>query len=880
MASAESNEPPQTDVPTRDSDRPSPAVDSLAHRLLEARLLRRLVGDHSDTEGEVVRVDRFVLERELGSGGMGTIYAAWDEQLRRRVALKFLRREGSDLAGEQRLFREAQALAQLSHPNVVPIYDVGRHEGRVWLAMEHISGQTLRAWTKQAPRSEAEILRAWIAAGRGLAAIHAASLVHRDIKPDNVMVGDDGRVRIVDFGLVRLADASQPGASEAGLATVAEWSEGLTAHDGFVGTPAYAAPEQVEGGIIDARSDQFSLCVSLWEALYGKRPLRERQPDGRPVLREGERLPKRIHRALARGLMLDPQRRWDDMDGLLAALEPPRRRWLVPGVVGSGAAAVGLVAGVMVLGQPAAVVEDPCTHAENRLAEVWSADRLAPLSVTLSEPAVTRARELLDDWTAAWQHAAREACEDVHVRQLRSPESLDRRGVCLDRRLAALTSLGNAVESGQITGDRELVAWLGRLEDPGDCLGDAVLASSIEAPPPEHVEEVGQVRQRLVGLGMSTGGGSLAARIAELEGLHARATEIGWRPLIGEIALELGHLLTLASDAPAARQRLGQALDMATLTGDIEIQALAWSALHRVERALGFDPERAEWTLQREAAVFTDVQPTIRQRARLLTDRAQGFELAARRPEAERALRDALRLYEAAGPTTAWEQATVLRMLGYLVMDVGRSEEALVLLQRARELKGGHAVEATPSATSQLDGSVLLNEAIALYEAGHNHEAIDLATRALELAVEEVGARGERVARVHVVLAAIHAALGDDERQRTHAELADEISLAAVGPHHELRTDVLTAVGSAAYADGRLEDTRHAFEQALGVVRRVKPDGSLEVAQAEVNLAHVLVELGELERAKGLAAHGLPILERELPADHPRIAMARSLTAR
>jgi len=671
-----------TPASTGTSQHPEPPVDSLAYRLLQTKLLSRLVGDDS----EPVKVDRFVIERELGAGGMGTIYAAWDEQLQRRVALKFLHPTGADAASELRLFREAQALAQLSHPNVVPIFDVGRHEGRVWLAMEHIPGQTLRDWGKT-PRSQAELLEAWIAAGRGLAGIHASGLVHRDIKPANVMLGEDGRVRIVDFGLVRIAEASHPGSSEAGLLSAAEWAEGLTQPDGFVGTPAYAAPEQMTGDAIDARSDQFSFCVSLWEALCGKRPLRERRPDGQPVLRKGEHLPKRIHRALGRGLAMDPQERFDDMQGLLAALVAPRRRWLVPSLVGSCAAALGLVAGMIALGAPTAVAANPCAGAGTQIDEVWSEDSLAGLGTVLSEASAARTREVLDQWVGDWRSTAREACEAVHVRQQRSPASLDRRGVCLARRLARLTALGAAIEGGQITSDEQLIAWLARLEEPGDRLSESVLHSNIEAPPREHAQEVALVRQALVGLGMWTSGTSLARRTAEVEKLHSRATEIGWRPLIGEVALELGHLHILASDAFAARKQLGQALDSAELTDDAELQALTWSALNRVERRLSFDHERAEWTWEREAAVFTDLRPTLRQRARLLMDQALGLELASKRPEAEQVLREALSLYEAAGPTTAWEQASVLRTLANLVMEIGRSEEALVLQRRARELK-------------------------------------------------------------------------------------------------------------------------------------------------------------------------------------------------
>src|SRR5262245_13552108 len=159
---------------------------------------------------EPVRVGRFILLEQLGVGAMGEIYAAYDERLDRRVALKLVR-HGSDLTvrADELLLREAQALAQVSHPNVVQIYEAGAHDGRLFIAMELIRGQTLTQWLQDAsqmprPHRSREILRRFIAAGRGLEAAHAAGVAHRDFKPDNVLVGRDGRVCVVDFGLARV----------------------------------------------------------------------------------------------------------------------------------------------------------------------------------------------------------------------------------------------------------------------------------------------------------------------------------------------------------------------------------------------------------------------------------------------------------------------------------------------------------------------------------------------------------------------------------------------------------------------------------------------------------------------------------------------------
>ena len=272
------------------------------------------------------RIGRHAILRPLGEGAMGTVYLAYDEELDRKVALKLLHGETSGgTEGRARLIREAQALARLSHPNVVQIHEIGEHQGQVFVAMEHVDGATLSAWQRAEPRPLAAILRAYHQAGEGLLAAHRAGLVHRDFKPDNVLVGLDGRVRVADFGLARRDLA--PAADLAATAPAAPVDVSATAIGAIVGTPAYMSPEQFRGRTADARSDIFSFCVALWEAVHGERPfagatvheLADSVTAGRlrPPARE---LPARLQRALERGLAVDPDARWSTLEPLLAAL--------------------------------------------------------------------------------------------------------------------------------------------------------------------------------------------------------------------------------------------------------------------------------------------------------------------------------------------------------------------------------------------------------------------------------------------------------------------------------------------------------------------------------------------------------------------------------
>ncbi len=279
-------------------------------------------------------VGRYEILFPVGSGAMGSVYAAHDPDLDRLVALKLLRAEASGEVLRVRLLREAKAMARLSHPSVIAVHDVGTHGTQLFIAMEFVAGGTLRRWIAERPRSWREVVAVYLQAARGLAGAHAAGLVHRDFKPDNVLVGEDGRVRITDFGLARVSrDDPAPAAPEAsGTRDVLDAT--ITRTGALIGTPAYMAPEQLRGAPADARSDMFGFCVALFEALYGQRPfegttlvqLRSASSAGRVLpATVGSRVPARLRRALLVGLRADPERRYDSMAALIHALEDASR---------------------------------------------------------------------------------------------------------------------------------------------------------------------------------------------------------------------------------------------------------------------------------------------------------------------------------------------------------------------------------------------------------------------------------------------------------------------------------------------------------------------------------------------------------------------------
>jgi serine/threonine protein kinase len=311
-------------------------------------------------------IDRYHIIEQIGQGGMGIVYAAFDPQLRRKVAVKLLRADSADIdtSGEVRLLREAQAMAQLSHPNVVQVYDLGVAGNQVFVAMEYVEGTTLTAWLKSEPRTVDQILDAFAWAGLGLWAAHNVGLVHRDFKPSNVLLSADGRVRVTDFGLARASADQAPAPLPQGPLRTPRSGERMfatvTETGAMIGTPAYMAPEQFGGAACDERADQFAFCATLFEALYKVHPFTDGLGTPMPSLLgsltprpPGSPVPPAVHAVLERGLASQRDARFASMDHLLRALEEarlaPPARMRVRTVVAIAAACGVLLAGAFAI---------------------------------------------------------------------------------------------------------------------------------------------------------------------------------------------------------------------------------------------------------------------------------------------------------------------------------------------------------------------------------------------------------------------------------------------------------------------------------------------------------------------------------------------------
>jgi tetratricopeptide (TPR) repeat protein len=482
------NGPHDRSTPTVPEDSlPEIGVDAVGRSLARSNIHAKLFGAAERT----VIAERFEVEIKLGSGGMSTVWRAHDRQLGRAVALKFMLPlpESASTQGERRLLREAQALARISHPNVVPVYDFGTHEGRVWVAMEHVSGRTLREQALGEEVVGEPSLRArldrWIAIGRGIAAVHAAGLVHRDIKPENALIGDDGRVRLIDFGLVRLADDVDL-ASDATLtssrdthepANAMEAASTLTRRGAMIGTPAYMAPEQLRGEPGTPRGDQFSLCLCMVEALSRERPFAASSVSERltsmsagAIGRLPAGLPRRARAALRRGLSYEPEQRHASVLELLDELERAfavrRRRLVLGGIGGLLAFALALDVGRAGPSQPDLRCEiDPEALAgsfdDARVAAIHTS--FAATKLPFAETSAAAVERELGAWAQQWHGQRRAACRATRVFELQSEALLERQMACFERtrvEFAQLTRLFAEADARVVTHAPELLAGL------------------------------------------------------------------------------------------------------------------------------------------------------------------------------------------------------------------------------------------------------------------------------------------------------------------------------------------------------------------------------------------------------------------------------------
>jgi eukaryotic-like serine/threonine-protein kinase len=819
-------------------------------------------------------IGRYVITGVAGEGGMGVVYRVYDPRLRREVALKRLRsRKGRELdaMSKARLLAEARAMASLSHPNVLPVYDVEEIGGDLCITMEYVEGVTLRAWCRHNNPSWFHVVDELIEAGQGLAAAHRAGLVHRDFKPTNAMIGSDGRVRVMDFGLAtRKSDVES---SSMAIATVSvatvdepEDSDPKTEEGVVMGTPAYMAPEQHDGLPADARSDQFAFCVSAFELLYGRRPfeakgskaLAQAKKEGKIRKISGRSpVPRRLHRILVRGMAAEPALRWPSMDALLAALRRirawRRRRPMV--MAGSGLA---------IATAAYALAGDPPCDATQRLEQVWNHERAARIEAELRAGSAGRVEHgpglerAIDDHAHAWIDAYRETCH-------RDPSSAGPwaraasdgpRRWCLADHLRGLDVALSLLESDEPRGTRRPSARhiVASLPDPDDCAA-ADRRSRSGRPDARIADEVRMLERDLWRVRILADAGSVRDALSLVETLDGRVTATGYDPLRARHAAIASRVHgRLGRHAEAAR--LGrEGYYLALAEGD-DLLAIEQALLLASVSSQGLRSRDAEAWLDHAAAFVERASASDTWRARVEHVRGAVLHAAGDLEQARDALLAALTLIGSDdAPASVRQRSMSHNALGLVQRDLGQLSSARGQLEEAQRLQ-----EALLGPGQSLDGTVAIN--LATVRAGLGDH--DGAMRALEGALADLE-RGYGSDGWPALIAAGNIANVFVEQERfAEAEIWFE--------HMERGLEAIDRSGSIEYAVLQADRARLAVRLGRGVEARTRWQRAIAVlveqslhataagATLQLDYARFLLREGDVAQAHRL----LDSLEEEV----------------
>ncbi len=760
-ATSDSDDLPSGDWPDQDDDDSFGRHDTLAEDQSGPVPVARL------TPG--ARVGRYHILEVIGEGGMGVVYAAYDADLDRKVALKVLHERGpTDGRAQRRLLREAQAMARLSHPNVITVHEAGQAETRVFISMEFLDGGTLSRWLTTKEPALDRILAMFRDVGRGLAAAHAVGLVHRDVKPDNVLIGSDQRPRVTDFGLARLSEDDLSGVSDSRsdftdpdnvppLVRRLPLDATLTRTGALVGTPAYMAPEQFRREPTTPACDQFSFFVALHEALWGSRPFTGRTLSelAQNVMSQNVTEPTRdvsvprwLRNVVWRGLSLEPEDRWPSMDVVVERLRAgprrARRRLIVAGGMGLLLAGAGSLASGQLASTP-----DPCDRGEQVMDEIWPPNMrievqraLAQGSTAYAEDTANLAVQRIDDYAAQWTTSHRDACEDYH-RGEQSDEALDLRGACLDQRRRELTALVDVLTTIDPDVRRHAIEAIDELQPVAPC--EDVKALRARVPPPDDPSirmQVDRIENDLVNVRARLHAGQYERGLVLSQEVSEAARLTGYGPLIARAQRVRASLYLRLGQDENALARLREAWQHALGAGD---DALASECAVELVQILGH-------TLQR----FDEADVRIED-ARAMIDRVRRFDQA----HAERL------------------DGELDFSRGQVALRHNHLDEALSLFRRAQRV-----VERNEGADS-LRMAVLLNStASALLPQGNWKEALSHYRRVLEIRTKHLGASHPETALTHNNVGLALKQLHRLEEAAEHLERGQAYVRASLGPDH------------------------------------------------------------------------------------------------
>ncbi|MFO0614562.1 MAG: serine/threonine-protein kinase [Polyangiaceae bacterium] len=834
---------------------PRRAVDPIEAERARAEVRARLFGGSA----KPVEVGRFVVLERIGRGAMGVVYAARDPELDRKVAIKLLQ-----IDSDASLLAEAKALARFSHPNAVSVYEIGTYAGHPFVAMEHVEGVSLARWLTAEPRAWRDVVRVFVGAGRGLAAAHAAGIVHRDFKPENVVVGTDQRPRVIDFGLARVVDEPRP---DPELTTIAADGaapgRAAAGPSRFAGTPAYMADELFEGHRATAASDQYAFAVALYQSLWKVAPF-DAAPtaSGRPrALRKPPRgdVPRRIAHALARGLAARPEDRFPSMDELLEVLERDPRA--LPLTVTALAAGLAVVVGVL-LSRGHAPGPPLCEGGDARLGEVWNPAVRGRLHAAFASSGHPFARDVLgsveprlDAYGRDWAATYRESCLATNVRGEQSRDLLDRRTQCLERRRASRRAARTTLTESEGAPVERSVALVEALPPIDGCSDVASLSAAVPRPDdPATRSRLAELEGNLEEVRASFLAGALTHSAARVSALAGDAAELGYKPFAGEVAFLDGSIASAQGRPADAERALVDALKAAEVAGDAVLVARSATMLLGVTgtQQSKFDKARV-W---REVAAASVERVGDRRLSAELDDRsAVVLNQEGKVDEALASVERAVKGLEEIDAADTASYAGYLSDWGNILDSKGRYDEAIDRLKRALALRESLLGPKHPEVARTL------NNLAVVYE---RRDQLELARTAYERAIaiaEEVGGMDSYSGFLDNLAGCLFTLGRSDEgfamRLKAHALREKELP-----PDHPELGMSWNNLGVTYERLHRLDDALAAYESGIRIYRAAYGPDHPEIALTTSNIAEIHEAKGDLPRALELFREAIAMLER------------------
>ncbi len=873
------------------------APDGIAEALAHAALRARLFGDErvqppSDRVVDLVAskeratIGRYLVLEVLGSGGMGVVIAAYDPALDRKVALKLLhtlRRENTGL--RLRMEREARAMAKLSHPNVVTVHEVGEHDGDVFLVMEFIKGKDLRRWLVDRPADWRGVLEVFLQAGQGLAAAHRAGLIHRDFKPDNVFVGDDGRVRVGDFGLVRGWDALH---DEAAVTQPHHESDtpglALTLTGEILGTPAYMAPEQFSGQPADARTDQFAFCVALWEAMYGRRPFagsslaelignvtanRRALPTergagmGEACARPGSRAEAgrplshiRVHVGGAASRSDTAAPGGNECRGRrIGGRRRRRSAALQRGATGRGMRAGG--------GEHRFGVERRgTTAAAGRPAGDRRRVRVDHVGARGLVPFLSGRR------VAGGSHGGvpeRQRAGDMGRAEARTVGVVPRRAANGARGVRR-----GFLPRANATSVEDAVTAAAKLSQVGPCLDAGQLGRL--PPPPKDSMVAEAVQAMLFDAGAKQVAGNYHEGLLVAESALTRAEAFMWPPLVAAARLRRGSLLASMGRHDAAETTLKDAYFEAARVGAWQVAASAsQSLIGTVGQAQARHDEGQLWSRHADASLaMLGVDAGSLMGAVTLNSLAAIHVAMGDQKRAQSLFEQSLASRRSELGARHPLVAQSLNNLAAVHYEKGEYAEARALYEQARAIWEEALGPDHPDVASSLH-----NIATVVHATGGYAEARALYEQALAMILEKaLGPDHPDVATSLNNLANIHQATGEYEQAKARHARSLGIRERALGLTHPGLATSLMSLASVYHSTGEYAEAMALIKRALAIREKALGPDHADVAASLTGLAVIYYSTGELGEAKELHKRAIAIKEQRLGPDHPEVALS------